>query len=344
MRRIVPSPAHLSLVQDPMASLFGFFKRKPRSDAPVTPPADAPAAATTAEATFIIGPSGERIAVPITAEVTPAGATRSGTGDPAAACTRNGHRADERRAHPCYSARSGNDHCTACDRTEDRIPLRPRRRTRTRSVERAASDPASSGWFSRLKGGLSKTRQQLGERLVTVFGAGRKLDEAFYEELETVLLSSDVGISATEFLLENLRSRARREGYTEAEQLKEALGDLLLDLLSPLAKPLDVSTARPFVIMLAGVNGSGKTTSIGKLARYYQQQGKKVLLAAGDTFRAAAREQLIGLGRAQQRDRGRASSPATPPRSSSMPSTPRARGASTSCWPTPPAGCRRSFT
>jgi fused signal recognition particle receptor len=158
------------------------------------------------------------------------------------------------------------------------------------------AEPAPSGWFSRLKQGLDKTRQQLGGRLVGVFGAGRKLDEAFYEELETVLLTSDVGVSATEFLLDNLRARARREGYTEAEQLKEALGDLLLDLLSPLARPLDVSTARPFVIMLAGVNGSGKTTSIGKLARYYQQQGKKVLLAAGDTFRAAAREQLMAWG------------------------------------------------
>jgi fused signal recognition particle receptor len=158
------------------------------------------------------------------------------------------------------------------------------------------ASPAPSGWFSRLKHGLDKTRQQLGGRLVSVFGPGRKLDEAFYEELETVLLTSDVGVSATDFLLDNLRARARREGYTEADQLKEALGDLLLDLLTPLAKPLDVSTARPFVIMLAGVNGSGKTTSIGKLARYYQQQGKKVLLAAGDTFRAAAREQLMAWG------------------------------------------------
>jgi len=146
------------------------------------------------------------------------------------------------------------------------------------------------------KDGLGKTRQQLGGRLIGVFGAGRKLDEGFYEELETVLLSSDVGVTATEFLLDNLRARARREGYTEAEQLKEALGDLLLELLRPLTKPLNVSGHRPFVIMLAGVNGTGKTTSIGKLARYYQQQGKKVLLAAGDTFRAAAREQLIAWG------------------------------------------------
>jgi fused signal recognition particle receptor len=158
------------------------------------------------------------------------------------------------------------------------------------------STPASGGWFKKLKEGLSKTRQQLGGRLVGLFGAGRKLDDAFYDELETVLITSDVGVAATEFLLENLRLRAKREGYTEASQLKEALAELLMQELEPIARPLDVSTHKPFVIMLAGVNGAGKTTSIGKLAHYYGQQGKKVLLAAGDTFRAAAREQLIAWG------------------------------------------------
>lgn len=156
--------------------------------------------------------------------------------------------------------------------------------------------PAGGGWFKRLREGLTKTRKQLGGRLVGLFGAGRKLDEAFYEELETVLLTSDVGVTATEFLIENLRDRARREGYTEASQLRVALADLLLQELQPIARPLDVSTHKPFVIMIAGVNGSGKTTSIGKLAAYYTRQGKKVLLAAGDTFRAAAREQLAAWG------------------------------------------------
>jgi fused signal recognition particle receptor len=161
----------------------------------------------------------------------------------------------------------------------------------------AAESPApQSGWFSKLKEGLSKTRRQLGGRLNSVFGVGRKLDESFYEELETVLLTSDVGVTATEFLIENLRAQARREGYTQATQLKEALGELLLTMLRPVAKPLDISRHKPFVIMLAGVNGSGKTTSIGKLAHYYQARGAKVLLAAGDTFRAAAREQLIAWG------------------------------------------------
>jgi fused signal recognition particle receptor len=163
-------------------------------------------------------------------------------------------------------------------------------------VEAEAPPPAAGGWFKKLRDGLSKTRQQLGGRLVGLFGAGRKLDDAFYDELETVLITSDVGVSATEFLLENLRSRAKREGYTEASQLREALAELLMKELEPIAKPLDVSTHKPFVIMLAGVNGAGKTTSIGKLAHYYGRQGKKVLLAAGDTFRAAAREQLIAWG------------------------------------------------
>jgi fused signal recognition particle receptor len=156
--------------------------------------------------------------------------------------------------------------------------------------------PASTGWLARLKSGLTKTREKLGAQVAGLFGAGRKLDEAFYEELETVLLSADVGITATTHLIDALRAQARRERYTEASQLKQALADNLTAMLKPIERPLDISTHQPFVIMLAGVNGAGKTTSIGKLAHYYQAQGKKVLLAAGDTFRAAAREQLMVWG------------------------------------------------
>ncbi len=159
-----------------------------------------------------------------------------------------------------------------------------------------APDAGSAGWFGRLKQGLARTRQQLGTRLSGLFGAGRKLDEAFYEELESVLLTSDLGVAATQALLDGLRGRARREGFTDAGELKQALHDALLELLEPIAVPLDVKTHRPFVIMLVGVNGSGKTTSIGKLANYFQLAGQKVLLAAGDTFRAAAREQLMAWG------------------------------------------------
>ncbi|MGE5524489.1 MAG: signal recognition particle-docking protein FtsY [Rhodospirillaceae bacterium] len=158
------------------------------------------------------------------------------------------------------------------------------------------SEAAPAGWLGRLRAGLTKTRQNLGTKLTGLFGAGRKLDEAFYEELETVLLTADVGVAATETLIDRLRTLARRERYTEAAELKEGLRTLLLDLLKPVEKPLAVGTHKPFVIMLAGVNGAGKTTSIGKLAHYYQAQGKRVLLGAGDTFRAAAREQLIAWG------------------------------------------------
>ncbi len=154
----------------------------------------------------------------------------------------------------------------------------------------------SGGWLTRLKSGLTKTREKLGAQVAGLFGAGRKLDEAFYEELETVLISADVGVTATGHLIAALRERARRERYTEAAQLNQALGENLVAMLKPIEQPLDVGTHQPFVIMLAGVNGAGKTTSIGKLAHYYQAQGKKVLLAAGDTFRAAAREQLMAWG------------------------------------------------
>lgn len=164
------------------------------------------------------------------------------------------------------------------------------------SFLKGRSQGENGGWLDRLKQGLAKTRQQLNTRLSGLFSPGRKLDEELYDELETVLLVADVGVAATNDLLATLRARARRERYTEAQQLKSALREALLDLLQPIAIPLDVSTHRPFVIMLAGVNGAGKTTSIGKLASYYQQQGKKVLLAAGDTFRAAAREQLLVWG------------------------------------------------
>jgi len=174
--------------------------------------------------------------------------------------------------------------------------LKPKPRAEGTPPPPPEAKEATSNWFGRLKDGLTKTRRQLTGQLVGLFGAGRKLDEGFYEELETVLLSADVGVGATERLIAALRARARREGYSEAAQLREALGELLLDLLKPIEQPLDVTKHKPFVIMLAGVNGAGKTTSIGKLAHYYGRQGKKVLLAAGDTFRAAAREQLAAWG------------------------------------------------
>jgi len=149
----------------------------------------------------------------------------------------------------------------------------------------------SQSWAERLKQGLAKTRNQLGNQLSGIFGGG-KIDAEVYEELETILLTSDVGISATEHLLDDIKNRVKRQSLDNTAQLKIALKQAMLDLLSPLQKPLDTGTHQPFIIMLAGVNGAGKTTTIGKLAKHFQSQGKSVLIAAGDTFRAAAREQL----------------------------------------------------
>ncbi len=150
-------------------------------------------------------------------------------------------------------------------------------------------------WTERLKMGLAKTRDKLGKSLASVFGGG-KIDEDLYEELETVLLTADMGIDATQHLLKDVRERVSLRGLKDSGELKEALKSSLTKLIQPLEIPLDVSGHKPFILMVAGVNGAGKTTSIGKLAKYFQSQNLSVLLAAGDTFRAAAREQLVVWG------------------------------------------------
>ena len=163
-------------------------------------------------------------------------------------------------------------------------------------LEQTKPQEPPANWAARLKQGLARTRAQFGKQLTNLFGGYGKIDEALYEELETILLSADVGMEATQFLLEDLRKRVKRDALTDSQQLQIALQDALMALLAPLEKPLLINSQRPFVIMLAGVNGAGKTTTIGKLAKYFQGQGLSVLLAAGDTFRAAAREQLMVWG------------------------------------------------
>jgi fused signal recognition particle receptor len=155
--------------------------------------------------------------------------------------------------------------------------------------KRKPADEEKKPWGERLKEGLGRSRERLSGALSGVF-ARRTLDDATLEELETALLTADVGVAATQHLLDDLRDRWKKAGG-DAEP-RALLKAALVDLLAPLEHPLIVGTARPFVIMLAGVNGAGKTTSIGKLAKHLQAQGLTVLLAAGDTFRAAAREQL----------------------------------------------------
>lgn len=159
------------------------------------------------------------------------------------------------------------------------------------SHKHADATEDSPSLSQRLKQGLSKTRQQLGGQLNAIFGTGR-LDAETLEDLETVLLTADVGVGATEHILAQLKAQIKHAPDQTGEQAQATLKKSLLDLLSPLQQPLNVSSHQPFVIMMVGVNGAGKTTTIGKLAKHLQAQGKSVLIAAGDTFRAAAREQL----------------------------------------------------
>jgi fused signal recognition particle receptor len=154
---------------------------------------------------------------------------------------------------------------------------------------------AALSWAARLKAGLARTRDVLNTPVSELF-VRRRVDESLFEEIETALLQADCGVAATKWIIETLRERARRERIEDGETLKGALKDAITELLKPLERPLDTSRAKPFTIMIAGVNGSGKTTSIGKLAKWLQSQGRSVLLAAGDTFRAAAREQLVIWG------------------------------------------------
>lgn len=168
--------------------------------------------------------------------------------------------------------------------------------TETPAEAPAPVEEPKLSWAARLKQGLTKSRDKMAKSLAGVFGGGQ-IDEDLYEELETVLITSDMGMEATEYLMKDVRDRVSLKGLKDGNELRGALKDALYDLIKPLEKPLVLpETKEPFVIMLAGINGAGKTTSIGKLAKYFQAQGKSVLLAAGDTFRAAAREQLQAWG------------------------------------------------
>ena len=155
------------------------------------------------------------------------------------------------------------------------------------------------GWLQRLKTGLTKSREKISSRLTSLFSRG-KIDEALYEELEEILLGADVGVTATKKLIDDVRARVRKEKLSDAAELKGALKGALTGLLNPLERRINsgpqADSPKPEIIMFVGVNGAGKTTTIGKLAKWYQAQGKSVLLAAGDTFRAAAREQLMVWG------------------------------------------------
>jgi fused signal recognition particle receptor len=167
------------------------------------------------------------------------------------------------------------------------FPLKPKK---------DAPAEAPAGWKAFLRRDLELTRSRW-SKAIGVLRAHPKIDAALYEELETQLIAADVGVAAAQRLIADLRAAVREKRLSDGAELEAELKNALTKLLAPLEKPLARERPKPFVILLAGVNGAGKTTTIAKLTRLFQQEGRSVLLAAGDTFRAAAREQLAEWGR-----------------------------------------------
>ena len=154
-------------------------------------------------------------------------------------------------------------------------------------------EPKKGGFFSRMKEGLSKSRKNLADGMVNILIGGKEIDDELLEEVEEQLLVADIGVEATKTIITNLTERTARGDLIYSHSLYKALQEELVALLAPRVKPLHIDPAKsPYVILVVGVNGVGKTTTIGKLAKRLQGEGKKVMLAAGDTFRAAATEQL----------------------------------------------------
>ena len=154
-------------------------------------------------------------------------------------------------------------------------------------------EPKKGGFFSRMKEGLSKSRKNLADGMVNILIGGKEIDDELLEEVEEQLLVADIGVEATKTIITNLTERTARGDLIYSHSLYKALQEELVALLAPRVKPLHIYPAKsPYVILVVGVNGVGKTTTIGKLAKRLQGEGKKVMLAAGDTFRAAATEQL----------------------------------------------------
>ena len=151
--------------------------------------------------------------------------------------------------------------------------------------------PGNSGLFSRWRAGLGKTRANLGTAFGSILGGKQSIDDELLEEIETLLLVADVGINTTRHLIDAFRQRVRK-GVRADQDLMDVFRQLLVETLSGHTKSLDLGESKPGVVMMVGVNGVGKTTTIGKLAKRFQSGGKSVILAAGDTFRAAAVEQL----------------------------------------------------
>jgi fused signal recognition particle receptor len=257
--------------------MFSFFKKKPPAETPVAPapppPAEATPAAEPAPARSVFSPSSWFGAKPAAEETPPA--------PEAAPAVAPAVVAAPVAAAPTPSPAPAPTFAPAPIPAPAPAPV-------PAPVSEAAVTAERKGWFDKLKTGLRKT----GTGIQAVF-VNAQIDDALYEELESALLMADTGVKATEYLLDDLKVRVKRQMATNASQVKLLLADAITDLLKPLEKPLVIGQFTPTVIMVAGVNGAGKTTSIGKLTKHLATEGASVLLAAADTFRAAAREQLL---------------------------------------------------
>ena len=152
------------------------------------------------------------------------------------------------------------------------------------------------GWFARLRQGLAKTRDGLSSRLDQMFAVGKAIDQTLLDEIETLLITSDFGMPVTEEVIQTLTKAMSRKSLKDGEAVREALKSTLVQMIEPSALPLPQSDAEPLVVLMVGVNGAGKTTTAGKLAHRFKSEGRQVMLAAGDTYRAAAVEQLKTWG------------------------------------------------
>ncbi|WP_395302257.1 signal recognition particle-docking protein FtsY [Enterobacter mori] len=179
----------------------------------------------------------------------------------------------------------------AAEAAEDAVIVVPVEEQAEEEIVQEQEKPTKEGFFARLKRSLLKTKENLGSGFISLF-RGKKIDDDLFEELEEQLLIADVGVETTRKIIANLTEGASRKQLRDAEALYGLLKDEMGEILAKVDEPLNIEGKTPFVILMVGVNGVGKTTTIGKLARQFEQQGKSVMLAAGDTFRAAAVEQL----------------------------------------------------
>lgn len=270
--------------------MFSFFKKKSPPPAPPAGPAEVPVGSSTAPAPAADVPAPERAGW--LKRWLPGGGSPAPAPEPAAPVA-----VPEARdiAEPVPAPTGPAPEPSPAPLDDDALTAQALAAAPVESVDEtpvaeppaAPAAPSRSGWLDRLRQGLRKT----GSSLAQVF-TGTKIDDALYEELESALLMADAGVGATQYLLDDLRRRVKDAKAADPQAVRRLLVDAITELLKPLEKGLVIGHETPTVIMVTGVNGAGKTTSIGKLTRYLAEADQRVLLAAADTFRAAAREQL----------------------------------------------------